>query len=199
MALLTATELLNSREAQQAGLTDISDAEATEAIAHATALLNRVLGYRIEVTDATITVTGRGHYRLFMPERVRTITSVTDDGDTVDVDDRVLEDDGWTIRRRNGGYWTFDEPMVVAGTFGFTTTDEEWTLAKKAVLLLAVRQLQGTSTSAPFPTPAGAQLTGFASENASFTFDRGTAEETRTGYADVDRLIEAIGYMPTYA
>lgn len=198
MALLTATELINSREALQAQLSNVSDAEATAAITDATAILHRALGYRVEVTDASVTVTGRGHYRLFLPERVRTITAVTDDGDTVSVDDYVVEDDGWTLRRRNG-YWTLDEPMVVTGAFGFTSADDEWNLAKKAVLLMSVRQLQGNTTSAPFPTPAGSQLTGYSSENATFTFDRGIVEETLTGYADVDRLVEAIGFMPVYA
>lgn len=200
MALLTAAELKASREAVEAGVSTVLDADATQAISDAQALVESVLGYRIEVSDASITLRSLGHRFLFPTERVRTISSVTDEGSSVSSDDYVIENDGWNLRMLGSGYWSLDGDVVVTGTFGFTTSDNEWKLAKRAVLLLAVRQLQSNAATDNLPNaPAGAYLSSYASENASFTFDRVGTADGPTPYDDVNRLIQAIGPIKTYA
>lgn len=197
MALLTAAELKASREAVEAGVDDEADAAATAAISEAVAVLHRALGYRIEVTDAAISLIGRGGVYLFPAERVRGLTAVTEDGTAVT--DYLIENDGWTLRH-TASYWTTDATVALTGTFGFTSSEDEWILAKRAVLLLAVRQLQSNDSGDDLPSaPAGTFLSSFSSQDATFTFDRGTEGETLTGYSDVDRLIDAIGPIKTYA
>lgn len=198
MALLTATELKNSREAIQAGVNTVVDTDVNTAIAEAEAFLYTILGFRIEVTDATITVRGLGASTVYLPEKVRSISALTEDGRTVSVSDYTLKGRGWVLKR-NLGVWTdaADEPnIVITGTFGFAATDPKWTLAKKAVKLLAVRYLQATQAGGDnFPAgPAGGYLTGYASEGAQFTFF--TPKGETTGYIDIDRMVKQLREKP---
>lgn len=200
MALLTAAELKASREAVEAGVSTVADGDANQAISDAQAFLERTLGYRIEVADVSISLRGAGTARLFPTERVRTVATITDEGSSVASGDYLLENDGWTLRMLEGGYWTTDGAVVITGTFGFTSSDDEWKLAKRAVLLLAVRQLQGNASTDNLPNaPSGAYLSSYASENATFTFDRTATGDGPTPYDDVNRIIDAIGPIKTYA
>lgn len=200
MALLTAAELKESREAREAGVDGVDATDATQAISDAQAYLERVLGFRIEVSDASLTLRGVGHRYLFPAERVRTVSAVTDEGSSVASDDYVIENNGWSLRMLGSGYWSLDGDVVITGTFGFTSSEEEWKLAKRAALLLAVRQLQGNSSTDNLPNaPSGSFLSSFSSQDATFTFDRTATTDGPTPYDDVNRLIQAIGPIKTYA
>lgn len=195
MALLTATELKTSREAIKAGVNGVSDAEATTAIAEATSELYAVLGYKIEDTATSITLRGDGDWLLYSPSRIRTVSSISEDGTALGTTLYQTRVRGFVLY--NEAYpWTA-ETIVVTGTFGYVSTDSQWELAKRAVKLLAVRYLQGTKTGTGLPTGApGAYLTGYQSENASFTFFTPQGDEKGTGYADIDRFVRLIGRHP---
>lgn len=189
MPLLTAAELKASREASEAGVTGVSDADATAAISEATAELHALLGHRIEDTATTYTFRGTGSDVFYLPQRARTVTAITEDGVATDPAVFHLANSGWLLKREQGTWAA--ETISVTGTFGFATTDEEWTLARKAVRILAVRYLSSTSTSSNLPAGAGgALLTGYSSESASFSFFTPTSEQS--GYPDVDRLVDMI-------
>lgn len=189
MALLTASDLLSSREAQEAGLSVVSEAEATAAIAEATAELHALLGHKVEDTTTSYTFRGPGSHILYLPQRARAITAITEDGIATDAIVYHLANSGWLLTRESGS-WSA-ESIAVTGTFGFTDTDEEWVLARKAVRILAVNYLRSTSSTSNFPAGAGgAMLTGYSSESASFSFFTPTAEHS--GHPDVDRLISMI-------
>lgn len=186
MALLTAAELKASREAIEAGVDSVADPTATAAIAEATAELYSLLGFKIEATETSFTFRGTGHTTLYLPQRARTVSAITEDAITATATEYHLSNSGWLLKRETGSWAA--EAIVVTGTFGFTSSDPEWTMAKKAVRILAVRYLVNSSSDSP--TPAGALLTGYTSENASFSFFTPTTEET--GYPDVDRLVGLI-------
>jgi hypothetical protein len=189
VALLTAAELQTSREAQEAGLGNVSDADATTAITEATAELYSHLGFKVETTQTTLTFRGVDKRNVFLAQRARTVSSITEDGNTTTPGDYHLSNSGWILVRESGR-WTA-EAIIVTGTFGFASTDDEYVMAKKAVKILAVRYLSSTSSANGLPAgAAGALLTGFSSEQASFQFFTPAAE--MTGHPDVDRLIGLI-------
>ena len=196
MALLTAAELKVSREAIEAGVDGVDDADATLAISEATAELHALLRFKIE--DATTSYTFRGPRKhvLYLPAKAKTISAITEDGTATLAADYHTSNDGWLLVRESGSWAA--EAIVVTGTFGFTASDDEWVLAKKAVRLLAVAALTTTSADGNFPAGAGgALLTGYSSENASFQFFTPSAE--LTGHPEVDRLLEMIRKASGYA
>jgi hypothetical protein len=196
MAILTAAELKASREAIEAGVDDVSDPAAVSAIALAEATMNKALGYKVANSATSLTLGSSSADYLSLPERVRTISGITDStygGNAQTVSDYYeIRGDGFSVWRR--GRWLDNGTVVITGTFGFASTDDEYILAKQFVLLYAVRYLQRTSTDDEFPTPSGALLTGFASEQANFTFFTPTGDTT--GYQDLDILLEQIGRHP---
>lgn len=189
MALLTATELITSREAQEAGLSNVAEADATSAIAEATAELYSHLGFKIETSQTTLSFRGVDERNVYLSQRARTVSSITEDGTTTDSGEYHLSNTGWILVRESGR-WAADS-IVVTGTFGYTSSDDVWVLAKKAVKIMAIRYLSSTSSTTGLPTgAAGALLTGFSSEQASFSFF--TPNSEMSGHPDVDRLIELI-------
>lgn len=195
MALLTAADLKASREAIEAGVTTVSDADANAAISEATAELYALLGYKIEDTATSYSFRGTGKATFYLPQRARSVSAIIEDGTTATATEYHLANSGWLLKRESGVWGA--EAVVVTGTFGFTSSDDEWILAKKAVRLLAVRYLQATSTTADLPSGApGAYLTGYSSQNATFQFF--TPEPGLSGYADVDRLVEMIQQSSGY-
>lgn len=196
MALLTAAELKDSREAREAGVDTVSDTDATNAITEATAELHALLRFKIE--DATTSYTFRGprKHLLYLPAKARSISSITEDGTATLAVDYHTSSDGWLLVRESGT-WSA-EAIVVTGTFGFTSSDDEWVLAKKAVRLLAVAALVTSSDEGNMPAAAaGALLTGFSSEQASFQFFTPSSE--LSGHPAVDRLLEMIRKISGYA
>jgi hypothetical protein len=196
--ILSASELKASREAQEAGVSGVSEDDAERAIAVAEATLNRSLGYKVANAATTITFVTRSDMSVMSPERIRTITSISEsiygDASSNVSDYYELRGDGFTLWRRTR--WRDDAIVTVTGAFGFDTTDDEYVLAQHFVLLLAVRLLQRSSVTAAngFPAPAGAVLTGFSSESAQFSFFTPTGETT--GYADLDAMLDQIGKHP---
>lgn len=195
MAILTASELKTSAEARRARVDSISDAEAVSAIADAEALLNLSLGYKVANAATSISFVSTGVNPQILPERVRTITSVTDaypDASPSAVTDYSVRGEGFKLFRTSYT-WRADNTVVVNGTFGYATTDDKYRIAKRFVLLAAVRQLQHVIQGG-LPAPAGALLTGMSSENASFTFFTPNGETT--GYGDLDNMLDQIGRHP---
>lgn len=186
MALLTAAELKSSREAIEAGVDSVTDTVATAAITEATAELYSLLGFKIEDATTSFTFRGTGHTTLYLPQRSRTVSAITEDGTTATATEYHLSDSGWLLKRETGS-WSA-EAIVVTGTFGFTASDDEWIMAKKAVRILAVMYL--ASSSADLPIGArGAFLTGFSSESASYQM---FTPDSDSGHPDVDRLVTRI-------
>ena len=196
MAILSASELLDTREAEEAGVASIAAADAERAIAVAEATLNKALGYKVANDATTLTLGASESETLLLPQRVQTIASITDadvGGSPATVtDDYEIRQTGFSVWRRSG--WRNNSTVVITGTFGYATTDDEYILAQQFVILAAVRYLQRTSTSNAMPTPSGGFLTGFSSEGADFTFFTPTGDTT--GYHDLDVLIEQIGRHP---
>lgn len=193
MALLTAAELKASREAIQAKVNTVSDADANAAIADAEVTLYSALGYDIESSATELTVHSAGGGALVLPQRIRSLSAIEDE------DGNVLESTGYrgagfVVTRYYG--WTNATDYTVTGTFGYTSSDSQWKLAKRAVKLLAVRYLQSTATGGLPSGAPGAFLTGYSSESASFTFFTPSGEEDGTGFADVDRIVKQIGRHP---
>lgn len=195
-AILSATELKNSREAIDAGINGVTDGVADEAIADAEAFLNRVLGYKVNNSDTTLTLRGAGNEYLFPNAPIRTIGGITENGSAIVSTSYILESGGFVLRRLDGAGWLTDKDVVITGTFGYANTDDRYRLAKRAVLLMAVRQLQGSSSTDELPdAPPGAVLSSVASEGASFFF-RPVEPGTVTPYADVDRLVKQLRLDP---
>lgn len=206
MAILTPTELLTSREAIEAGVDDVSSDDALRAIRVAEAVMNKALGYRVANDAESITVTTSDTDRLLLPERVRSISAITDSfrgSDPVDLDDNwEVRGKGFVLYRSLG--WRAEHTIEIEGEFGFepvedvtsvTVGDDEYLLGQRFVLLLAVRMLQSTETDGNLPAPAGAYLTSYQSEGAAFSFF--TPDGDTTGYADLDKLLDAIGRHPS--
>lgn len=197
MAILTAAELKASREAEEAGVATVSDSVATSAIGVAESTLNRLLGYKVANADVSVTlVSGEGDV-LSLPQRVQTISGITDaypGGSASAVTDTYeIRSSGFSLWRYYG--WRRDNTVVITGTFGYATTDDQYVLAKQFVLLLATRNLAGTESS-DLPTPAGAYLTGYSSEGADFTFFTPNQSDSSTGYPDLDKMLDQIGRHP---
>lgn len=201
MAILSASELTSSREALEAGVDGVSEPHTESAIAVAEALLNRTLGYRVANDATSIVVNSGDNERLSIPERIRTISSITDapfGGSAGSVESTLyqLRADGFSVFRTGG--WYANHVVTITGTFGFGATEDEYILAKQFVTIAAVRYLSNTSTDSAYPTPsAGALLTGIQSEEVTFTFfTPQEAEEGSTGWRDLDILADAIGRHP---
>lgn len=197
MALLTADELLASREAREAGIDDTETEAAEEAIAEATSTFNLALGFKIDDPATTVTMRGSGLRTVNLPNRARAITALTSDGDAVETTYFRVTGDGWVLTSEFS--FARDSVLVATGTFGFDDEDDEFILAKKAVKLLAIRYLQTTSTDSNLPTaPAGAYLTNMSSQDVSFSFF--TPSGDLTGYEDTDRIVRQLqGARPNKA
>ena len=200
MAILSASELKQSREAEEAGVDSVSDTVATSAISVAESTLNRLLGYKVANADTTLTlVSGEGD-SLSLPQRVRTISGITDaypGSSAASVTDTYeIRSQGFNLWRFSG--WRQDNTVVITGTFGYATTDDQYVLAKQFVLLLAVRNLSGSDPNGnlPFGGPAGGYLTGYDAEGASFSFFTPNQDGSSTGYPDLDRMLDQIGRHP---
>lgn len=193
MPLLTAAELKASREAIDAGVTGITDADANQAISEAEAFLYSVLGFRIEVPDTTLTVESRGDEVIYLPERVRTITALTRAGTVVPASDYRLKARGWVLHsHRYGWAYPADEPdIVITGAFGFAADERERVLATKVVRILAVRWLKRTMKTDNIPSGAsGSYLTSYTTEGSAFTFF--TPTDSVTGDVELDPLVEEL-------
>lgn len=201
MALVSAAELRASREAIQANVQNVSDDAAELAVLEAEAALysDAVLGYRIEVEDASITVQGSGTGYLTLPERIRSITTLVENGTTITSTGYEVVSNGFRIERI-GGYlianadypsperWgSRDIDIVITGEFGYEATDAEWILAKKWVRIAAVDYLKQTRSTSGLPS----NLTDYSAEGASFSFSADAS-----GRSDLARLIEQIGRHP---
>lgn len=198
MAIISAEELLASREAIAAGVSDADPASAETAIAVAQAAMNRALGYKPENDATALTVLSGEGSSFILSERVRSITSVTEatqGGSPSTVSDHYeIRGDGFSLFRTGG--WRENYSIVIYGAFGFAATDDRYILAKQFVTIAAVRYLEKTKSSNPMPTPAGAVLTGWASEKAQFSYFTPTPGEGSTGYQDLDTLLDQIGRHP---
>lgn len=193
MALLTAAELKSSREAVDAGVDSVTDADATLAISEAESVLYSVLGYKVQTSDTSVTVRGNDDGTLWLPLRGRTVSAVTVDSAAIDSDSYRFRVGGFVLE---GSRWARNADIVVTGTFGYASTDRQYILAKRAVKLLATRILSGTSDSDDFPSNPNAYLTSYNSEGASFTFFTPEQGEEGTGYQDVDLIVAQIGKHP---
>lgn len=189
MALLTAAQLIASREALKAGVNDVSTADATSAIQEAEDIAYQALGYSVSTAVTTVTAIGDGSATLYLPERVKTLTSVDVDDVDLAVSSYSTQAGGFTLQRI-AGLWTYDTDFVLTGTFGYASGDRVWRIATMAVKRLAVLRLQVTKSTGGIPSPMGAYLTGFSSEQASFTYFTPTGETT--GDAEADRLLKLI-------
>jgi hypothetical protein len=206
MAILTAAELRQSREAVEHGLNSVSDADANQAIARAEARLNLKLGYPVADDATTVTVRGAGEDYLVLPRRARSITAVTQDGTTVATTSYYLSSP-FVLRRGSSGYrfdiessygyWYPESEIVVTGTFGFDPgyvpededdpepardPEERYLLAQEAVEILAVRLLLNSDSSDNIPEGT----TSITAEGVSFDIAR----------ADGTDLIAEIGVHP---
>lgn len=201
MAILTAAELKASREAIDADVDGASPADMTLAISEAEATLYSTLGYPVADASTSVTGYGDGEGHIYLPRRARTISSVTEDGVTIASTGYYISGSGFLLKRGRRGYMYRDEDwpepshwypnsvIVVTGTFGYATTDDKYILAKKAVRLLAIQGLSSSDGESNMPNgPAGASLTGYTAEGASFTFD--------TDEPQIANLIEDIGLHP---
>jgi hypothetical protein len=190
---LLAAELKGSREAAEAEVNEVPDGDANQAIHEAEVFLYSILGFRVEVPEGSISVRGQSHSTIYLPERVRSISALTEDGRTVSGVDYTLKARGW-ILKHNGAVWlhSSDEPnIVISGAFGYAPDEPQYELAKRIVKLLAIRALQSTQPNDNFPTaPAGAYVTGITSEGVTATFF--TPKGEMTGFADIDRLIKPL-------
>lgn len=190
MALLTAAQLKASREAIRAKVDTVSDADATTAISEAEDIVYQALGYSVSTSATSITAYGDGGPVLYLPERLKTVTSVEVDDVALSTDGYQSTAGGFTLTRISG-LWTYDTDYVITGTFGYASGDRVWRIATLAVRRLAVLRLQVTQSSGGMPAaPMGALLTGFSSEQSSFTYFTPTGETT--GDAEVDRLLKLI-------
>lgn len=189
MALLTAAELKASREALKAGVDAVSDGEAEQAIQEAEDIAYQALGYAVENTGTTITGIGDGSATMYLPARARSLTSVAVDDTELDGSGYAIQAGGFTLQRI-AGLWTYDTDYILTGTFGYTDEDRVWRIATMAVKRLAVLRLQVTKATGGMPSPMGAFLTGFSSEQASFTYY--TPSSDTTGDAEADRLLKLI-------
>lgn len=187
MAILTVAELKASSEAIAAGVENVDDAVVQAAIDEALAEIEARLGYKIEDSATSYTVIAEGRSLLVIPARVRSLTTVESDGEVVNADYYELTGGDFHLRNLYGG-WASRTSVELTGTFGFTSSDHEWKLAKRAIKLLAIARLQGGVGD--FPMPPGAFLTGFSSEQASFQY---FTPQSATGVPEVDRLINLIG------
>lgn len=194
MALISAASLKASREAIEAGVNTVVDADVDAAIADAEEIIYSVINYRIEDSAVSLTLRGRGLTRIFPTSRIRSVSAITDDGSTVDSTTYFTEAGGFVLRRTSG--WSDDKNIVITGTFGYTSSDPQWKLAKRAVKLLAVHLLEATKPNSVPGMGSAGELESYTTEGAGFTFfhprQEGAQPVSFTGYADVDRLLERL-------
>lgn len=179
-----------SREAVKAGVNTVSDSDATTAIQEAEDIAYQALGYSVQTSVTTVTGIGDGGATMYLPERVKTLTSVEVDDVEVASTGYQTQAGGFTLQRISG-LWTYDTDYVLTGTFGYASGDRVWRIATMAVKRLAVLRLQMTKSANGMPSPMGAYLTGFSSEQASFTYFTPAGDGT-TGDAEADRLLRLI-------
>lgn len=143
MAILSVEEFQESREAQQAGVANEAEEHITEAIANAEANLNLLLGYKVadEATSVTFNTSARLTTSMVPRKRVRSVSAITADGTSIGITDLTFDD--FTL----SNVYPFEGAVVVTGTFGFATTDDEYKIAKTWVLKAAVDELKQTKTS----------------------------------------------------
>ena len=201
--IITADELQASPEAVEAGVDGLEDPVVATAIRVAEAVMNKALGFRVANDAESISVVGRDGDRLWLPERVRTVDSVTDSylGTTTTLDeDYEIRESGFALYRRGG--WQAHHTYEITGEFGYEpyediesvwVGDDQYLLGQRFVLLYAVRMLASTGSS-EMPAPPGAVLTGDQSEGAAFQFYTPTGDST--GYQDLDNLLNLIGKHP---
>lgn len=200
MAIATASELKNSREAIEAGVSTVTDTEATSAISVAESTLNRLLGYKVANADTSLTLVSGEGTSLSLPQRVRSISAITDaypgssPGSVTDTYE--IRGSGFDLWRYVG--WRQDNTVVITGAFGYATTDDQYILAKQFVIMLAVRNLAGSDPHGDLPLggPAGGYLTGYSAEGADFSFFTPNQDGSSTGYPDLDRMLDQIGKHP---
>lgn len=140
MAILTATELKESREALQAEVEDVQEADATEAIEIAETSLNLILGYKVadSATTVAFNTSSQDTYITVPDKRLRSVSAITSDGGSLGITDLTF--DHFTL----SNVYPFYGSIVVTGAFGFATTDDEYKIAKNWVLKAAVDELQQT-------------------------------------------------------
>ena len=208
MSLATAAEVKASREAVQAGtsVTGASDANVDTEVARAERLLYAILGYKIENTAVSLSLDGYTGDRLWLPQRARTVSAATVNGTALATGTWRITGDGFLVERTSTSFignaddlwlggWGYDHQTVaLTGTFGYTSSDPEWQLAKEWVIKRTVRELANTGTTGGAPYVPGAYLTSFSSQQAQFNYFTPAGEHS--GYADLDRMINLIGVHP---
>jgi hypothetical protein len=176
VALITPEEVRSSLEGQRAGLATMADPDIQRAIDEAEAELSLRLGYDVGYDGTTLELTGQGSSRLYLTERVRTITSVTVDGDAIT--GYELQADGWELYWESGTFST-GAAVVITGAFGYASTSHHFRLARKVVRKWVVGYLSQVSPDSRFPAPPGAVVTSYTSEGTTFTyFTAGDTEVT---------------------
>lgn len=200
MAILSAAELKETREAIKAGVTSVSQADADRAIREAEALLNRSLGYKAFTDASEITVIAPLGDRLLLPERTRAISAVTDTfpgrSPSVVSDHYEVRSKGFVLLRPAG--WVSNNTVTITGDFGFAADEDEFVLAQEFVIRAAVNELKKTEQKlGGISAPPGAYITGYQSEGAAFTYYTPDESGTITGSRELDILVERIGRHPS--
>lgn len=193
MALVTLEQLRTSPEAHAAGVTEKEDDLIQAALDDAHMEITARLGYPIEDDRTEVTVPGSGTPLLVVPARVATATTVA--VNTNETEYYEVSGGGFHLVS-TAGYWPRFYDVVITGTFGYEASDPQWSLAARAVKLLAVHRLQTTDYADRFPVPAGAYVSGFSSENVSFSY---FTPDSVSGVSDVDRLVALIGPLNVLA
>jgi hypothetical protein len=204
MPLVTSTELLASTEAAEAGVSTATDSAASAVLLEAEAFIYRILDFKVEDGVNQYTVRAYQNSIVRLPNRARSITSVVSvTGAVVDPILYWTAHRGWFLVRDGLSRWSNyagrnSQMLTVSGTFGYVSPDPEFLIAKRAVRMLAVRWLAMSKSDDNLPGVSGmggSMLTGYSTANASFSFYTPTGD--KTGYADIDRLIERIPRKPS--
>lgn len=196
MALLTVDELRENQEAaSKASLDDRSDEEIQLAIDEASATLSLILGYSVANAATSLTVRATEYTEaLYLPQRVRSISSVTINGGTALGSTAYhLSTDGFTLFF-DGGKFVNDDTVVITGTFGFATSDDKYILAKKCLRLMTIRQLLASYSDDDVPFTSG-YITGYSSGDTNMSFF--TPGDSWSGDVEIDRLLKLIGVRPS--
>lgn len=197
MALLTVDELRENAEAtKKASLDERSDEEIQLAIDEASATLSLILGYSVANDGASLTVRVTStDEALYLPQRVRSVTSVTVDGTALASDSYHLSTDGFTLLNDAGAFYD-DTEVVITGSLGFAESDEKYILAKKCLRLMTIRQLIASYADDDVPFTSG-YVTGYSSGDTNMSFF--TPGDSWSGDVEIDRLLKLIGVRPKKA